>query len=249
MNSVLKENLNKIIVLFIIVIAFVISLAIMLKYKTEGETNMPWILNKILIVSSADASNNSENTENHKWNLNINQYNDIYFYIGKNDNYKKNTFITSVTIENINIKQPQKGNITLYRPSNLESKVFSYDEEFLIKDSVTFNGAKSDDAKNLEINNSGGMISFRVLNKDISKYISDDDDEIHYDGSLLEKTGVAVEEISAELNFDLVIKTNKSTYRGNFTIQVPNENLEKEGVSQKTINDFSNIIFKRERSK
>ena len=93
------------------------------------------------------------------------------------------------------------------------------------------------------------MISFRVLNKDISKYISDDDDEIHYDGSLLEKTGVTVEEISAELNFDLVIKTNKSTYRGNFTIQVPNENLEKDGVSQKTIDDFSNIIFKRERSK
>ena len=60
MNSVLKENLNKIIVLFIIVIAFGISLAIMLKYKTEGETNMPWILNKILIVSSADASNNLE---------------------------------------------------------------------------------------------------------------------------------------------------------------------------------------------
>ncbi len=249
MNSLLKENLNKMIVLFIIVIAFGISLAIMLKYKTEGETNMPWVLNKILIVSSAEASNNTENAENHKWNLNINQYNDIYIYIGKNDNYKKNTYINSINIENINIKQPQKGNITLYKPSNLENKVFSYNDEFLINDSVTFNGAKSDNAKNLEINNSGGTVLFRILNKDVGQYISDEDDEIHYDGSLLEKTGIGVEEISAEINFDLVIKTNKSTYRGSFTIKVPNENLEKEGVSQKTIDDFSNIVFKRERSK
>jgi hypothetical protein len=39
MNKIIKEKLNKVLALLIIVIAFAITLIIMLKYKTEGEIN------------------------------------------------------------------------------------------------------------------------------------------------------------------------------------------------------------------
>ena len=55
MNKIIKEKLNKVLALLIIVIAFAVTLMIMLKYKTEGETNLPFLLTKIMIVSSADS--------------------------------------------------------------------------------------------------------------------------------------------------------------------------------------------------
>ena len=111
MNKVLKEKIKQVIVLLIIVIAFGITLSIMFKYKTEGESKLPFNLSKIMIVSSAEAESKDENPNNNKWNLDINQYNDIYIEISKNEDYSASaysggsqyTYIKSVKIENINI--------------------------------------------------------------------------------------------------------------------------------------------------
>ena len=59
-----------------IVMSFIIVLALMIVYHYDGEVRMPFVLDKILIVSSADGKNNS--TDDTKWNIDINQYSDIY---------------------------------------------------------------------------------------------------------------------------------------------------------------------------
>ena len=78
MNKIVKEKLKEAILLFVIIIAFGSVLSIMLKYENEGEKNMPFNLTEMLVISSVDETTKSENPENYKRNLNLNQYNDIY---------------------------------------------------------------------------------------------------------------------------------------------------------------------------
>lgn len=249
MTKILKEKMNQIIVLLIVIIAFGVTLAVMLKYKTEGETNLPIVLDKIMIVSSAEAESKEDNPDNQKWNLQINQYNDVYMNIDINEEYKKTEYIKSVSIENINIEQPQKGKYEIYMPNSSEGKQFVYNDMYLVQNSLTYNGSTQDNARTLEIANQGGVFLFRVVNRNIAEYVSNEDDEIKYDGTLLGKTGINEEELKARINFDIVLRTNETAYRGNVTITIPNENLSKEGVVQTTDNDFSDVVFKRERIK
>ena len=254
MNKVLKEKIKQVIVLLIIVIAFGITLSIMFKYKTEGESKLPFNLSKIMIVSSAEAESKDENPNNNKWNLDINQYNDIYIEISKNEDYSASaysggsqyTYIKSVKIENINISKPNKGTIYKYMPYSQENKLFSYEDNYEITDSLTFQGAETNNTKQLQISNQGGTVLFRIVNKDVYEFVSDGDDEISYDGTLLEKTGVTLDDIKVSVSFDLVIETDKTTYRGKINFILPCGNIQTEGVSQQVITDFSNVVFKRE---
>ncbi len=245
MNKIVKEKLKQGGTLLIIVIAFVCALAIMLKYENEGEKNMPFVLKEIFTVSSAEAENKAENPNNNKWNMNINQYNDVYIQFEKNEKYTKTAYIKNITIENINITNPELGTVSLYTPNSTEGKLFSYEDPYLIKNSLTYKGASIDNKKTLEVANQGGTIIFRIVNKNVSEYISNSDDEIAYDGTLLNKTNVNLEKIKFNINFDIVIQTENNQYRGNITMSLPEKDIE-QGVSKTTINDFSNIIFKRE---
>lgn len=247
MNTIIKEKLNKVGALLIIVIAFAITITIMFKYKTEGETNLPFLVTKIMIVSSADSETKKENPENYKWNMDINQYNDVYMEIKKNYEYKKNSYIKSVSLENFKLSTPKVGTEQAYMPNSTEGKQFIYDDNFIFKDSLTYNGASSNNPKKLEIANQGGNLVFRIANRRTAEYVSNEDGEIAYDGTLLKKTKVNIEDIKVNVNFDIVIKTNNLKYRGNISFEIPPLDLEEKGVSNITITDFSNVVFKREK--
>ncbi len=247
MNKIVKEKIKQAFLLFIIIISFVCVLAIMLKYETEGEKNMPFSLEEMLIVSSADGQTKSENSKNYKWNMDINQYNDIYIKIKRNENYKEQAYIESISIENINYSNPKKGTIEVYMPNSTEEKLFSYEKNFIVNNSLTYKGANTDNSKALEIGNQGGTLLFRVLNKNVAEYVSNDDDEISYNGTLLKKLGLNEEDITIDVSFDIVIRTNKTKFRGKINVKLPCSNLLEEGVSKIDITDFSNIIFKREK--
>lgn len=247
MNKIIKEKISKGIALLIIVIAFVISLSIMLKYNIEGEKKMPFILKEMLIVSSAEAESKEENPDNNKWNLAVNQYNDIYLEIKKDEDTDKLAYIKNVKIENIEMTEAKKGKLIAYMPSTAEESLFTYEDNLIIQNSLTFNGAEADNSKRLEISNEGGTIMFRVVNKNISEYISNEDDEVAYDGTLLKKTNVEEDEIKFNIKFDLVVTTNSNTYRGTLELELPCGNVSEDGVSKKSITNFEDIIFKREK--
>ena len=202
MNKIIKEKLNKVLALLIIVIAFAVTLMIMLKYKTEGETNLPFLLTKIMIVSSADSETKQENPDNYKWNMSINQYNDIYMEIKKNYEYK-------ISIENLKISEPKIGKEIAYMPNSTDGMQYVYDDNFIIKDNLTYNGASANNPKNLEIANQGGNVLFRIANRNTSEYVSNEDGEVAYNGTLLKKTNVNIDDIKVNVNFDVVIRTNE----------------------------------------
>lgn len=241
-----KEKLKLAVTLAIIIIAFGISITIMLKYSEEGETNMPFKLSEIIVVSSAEGVTKEENPENYKWNLSIMQYNDIYMQISKNEEYNKNAYIESVTIENFSFTNPKIGNTRVYMPNSKDGGLFSYDDSYLIQRSLTYKGAESSNTKTLQISSQGGIVLFRAANTGVGEYVSNDDAEISHDGTLITKTNATLEDLKYTISFDIVIDTNIAKYRGNVSLELPCSDILTEGTSQLDEKDCSNIIFKRE---
>ena len=95
LNSNKKKIFERIAVISVITIITVVVLLLMLKYEVEGETNMPFELTKIIVVSSAEGVESTED----RLNLSLVQINDIYLQIEKNENVKKENSIKSVIIE------------------------------------------------------------------------------------------------------------------------------------------------------
>ena len=94
-----KEKIKACIAMAIIIIIILLSIIFSIKYQVEGESNMPFKLSKITIVSTAEGNENEGEKE--KWNMSIYQNNDIYFSIEKNDKYNKEELIDNISIENI----------------------------------------------------------------------------------------------------------------------------------------------------
>lgn len=139
----------------------------MLKYEVEGESNMPFELSQIVVVSTAEGREiEGENT----WNLDIIQNNDVYIHIGKNKNYRETEVIKSITIDNFEINEkPAKGKIEIYKPSNNEGKVYEYEDKYKIEDKLIYKGEEKNNLKEAKIANQGGIIAFRYSNQDLRK--------------------------------------------------------------------------------
>ncbi len=71
------------ILLFIIIMVIFAVCLVSIKYDVEGETNMPYILSKIAIISSSQGNDKEEKVEGNQWNFAIDQDNDIYLYVEK----------------------------------------------------------------------------------------------------------------------------------------------------------------------
>lgn len=249
MNKIVKEKIKEAITLFLIIIIFVGVLAIMLKYENEGEKNMPYKLSEMLVVSSAEEYEKPENPDGYKWNMNINQYNDIYINIQKSENMEEAIYIDNISIENLKIEAPEDTKVIAYMPNDDEKNIFKYDDEHKIEDTLTYNAGEASDYKKLEVGKEGGIVLFRIVNQDVAEYVSNDDGELKYDGTLLKNANVSEDKLKIRVNFDVVIKTNKTGYRGNITIDLPSGDVKEEGVSRFHQTDFENIIFKRDINK
>ena len=82
----------------IIVIIFFIVGIIILKYHVEGEKDMPFEISNIKIISSVEGIDQENKQE--KWNISINQNNDIYIYVEKNQDYKDTEVIENIILDN-----------------------------------------------------------------------------------------------------------------------------------------------------
>ena len=155
--------------------------------------------------------------------------------------------IKKITLENFNVtKKAEKGILKIYRPTGELENLYKYSQQDYLNDKITYVGEKIDDLKALEIATSGGMIGFRVSLDELGKFVSNENDEISYDGSLLKNANVTNEQIQTNLNFDMIIETNENIkFRGTFSLELPKGNILEEGSSSLEITDFSDVIFKR----
>lgn len=220
-----------------------VVISIMLKYEVEGEKTLPYSLSKIFVISTVEGTptDDGENI----WNIQVKQANDLYFYIDKSEVTEET--IKQITLQNFSLtKSPEKGEVTIYRPTGELENLYTYSEQNYLNESLTYTGATIDDLKTLEIANEGGVIGCRVALNNLGTYISNDSTEITYDGTLLQNIGISIEDIKLEMSFDLLIETNENvTYKGTISIALPGEDLLQNGSSNFEIKDFGNVIFKR----
>ena len=244
-----KQALSKkvihicIISIIIIGIAFT-ALMFILKYDETGEINMPFMVNKISVISTVDGQD-VENPQA-KWDLRVNQNNDIYIYIEKNNNYNKTETISTVKIDNLRVeKNSNVGEIKFYRQSQDEKQLYKNIEENVFE-SLEYKGSKSSNSKKLEISNQGGIIEFRCANNNIGVYKSDEDSEINHE-ELLKKININEEDLYGNIYFDLTIKldSGKIFKAESIKITIPNSDLILNGKVGKEHDFTEKIIFKR----
>ena len=239
-----KKILNICIVCIIIVGIIFTAMMSILKYDEKGETNMPFRVSKISVVSTVNGQD-VENPEA-KWDINVIQNNDIYIYIEKNDQYKKQETIKSVKLDNIKVQEaPSVGDIKIYKPTSNEVTLFENVDENIV-DVLEFNGSKTTNSKNLEISNQGGVLCFRAANNNVGTYISNDDVEINYN-NLLRKLNIDNQSLISKVKFNITITLNsgKAFKAENVELQIPNEGIFEKGTVGHEYTDLESIVFKR----
>lgn len=241
-------NLNKKIfhMVMIIVIIFAILCVggiLILKYQVEGESNLPFKITKISIVESVEGMENQGTAE--KWNLNVNQNNDIYVYIEKNSAYGKTEIIEEVEVNNIIAeKQTQKGETKFYKPVIDEKRMFINSAENEISN-IIYKGELESNIKEQKISNQGGIVAFRYAINNISQYISETDEQIDH-SQLLKLTNLTQEDLKTNLSFDITIKlTSSKKYQATIKLDVPTDEIIEKGTLGKDLEGIEDIVFKR----
>lgn len=202
--------------------------------------------NNTIVKQNLDG-NSTENSQEEKylWNEKVIQTNDVYIYIDKNENYKKDAVINSVKIENIQIlESPKIGKIQVYMPNSIEGEVYNYVNNFLVDYSLTYNGALVDNKKTLEIGNQGGCICLSFANTQIGEYKSNEDKQIEQGAFILEKMKITDEDLKFSVSFDLIIDIGDKAYKGNIKLNLPVEGLVGNKESHIELTSFD-TIFKR----
>lgn len=241
-----KRVLRKYVFIAFLLIITAIVILLMIKYNVEGEKNMPFKLNKIVVQSTIDAKSR-EGTGN-LWDLKLTQNNDVYIYFEKNKEIESENQIKSIKIKRIaQVVKPEKGQISVLLPtSNKINKIFSNSTENYLNKTIEYNANTSDNLETQEICQDGGMIAFRISNQNIGEYVSNEGNEIKYDKSLLEKAGIDEKELRFTVEIDLVIElTEDEKYKGTISLELPTETFENRGAITTEITDTSKIIFKR----
>lgn len=238
-NNVFKNSIFTAIICVFLMVVF----SIMIKYDVEGEKQMPFSLDKILLVSTVDGDI-IEDKEN-LWNIGVTQVNDIYVYVNK-------TIENDLTIENITFnnfvinKAPQKGKLKLLRPTGELSNLYSLSEQDYLNEGITYLGGRIDDMKSLEIGNNGGIVGFRMAITDLGSYISNENTEIIYDGRLLSNLKITEPELDFNISFDIIIETSDHVkYKTTATMSMPVQGFIENGSANLEIKDLSNLVFKR----
>ncbi len=229
--------------LIVLAILFVVGV-VSLKYNVEGEGNLPFYVSKISIISNVEGNDVEDSTN--KWNLQVNQNNDIYLYIKKNDDYKDTEIIESVKLNNFNIEQNSKiGEIKLLKPdSNIESVIFKNTTEKEVNE-IEYIGDMNSNIKEMKISNQGGLVVFRYAINNIGNYISNDDEEINH-SELLKKLNVNDDDLKFKVTFDICITLNSGkAYKSNISLELPVNDVVNQGTQSTELTDLKNIVFKR----
>ncbi len=241
----MKKYVKKILFGLFIALVLFIALMIVVNYNEEGEKVLPFKFSKIVIVSAINGD--SKTGTDTVWDIDLNQINDFYISIVPENNSNKET-IKSVTVKNFKISpQDGVGNKKILSPTgDLGATLYSNSEENYKDSEIVFDGAATDDLKSRQIGNMGGTIAFRYELENIGKFKGNDETEIKYDASILQKVGLSVENLNTEISFDVLIRTSKNVvYKGNINLQTPVGNLNENASGEKVIEDFSNVVFKR----
>lgn len=230
-----------VLIIMIAIILFILGITI-LRYNVEGETNMPFQLSKISIISSSEGKD--KQATDTRWSFDIYQSNDIFLYLDKNQSYHKTEVIQSVSIDNMVINAKKKEKIKIYQPDQEDEKLIFKNKEENHVQTIEYKGDMTSDLKQLKISNQGGLVAFRCSLDDLVTYTSNEEEINHHD--LLKKAGVTQEDLATKITFDLLIKLEEGKeYKATIHLDLPVENVIEKGTASTEITNTKDFIFKR----
>ena len=244
LNSFSKKRIiHTYVVIVIVIMILLIASLFMFKYHVEGETNLPFNLKKINVVSTAESDLNQD--EEGIWHAGILQKNDIFFTIEKNSNYKKEEAIKKVSFENFQVTKINENMVVdIYRPTTSAS-TYNYSEEYKVE-RLEYQGGQSTNTEALQINNQGGLIGFSITSGNLGEYIFSENEKLPSDGRLLAKAGIKSEDINFKISFDLIIETESNhRFKANIVLDLPTGDILEEGVGSIEDAQLEKVVFKR----
>lgn len=199
----------------------------MLSFTDKNQSTV-FTVDSITLFSSADAGYKT-NTANNFTIQNLYQYTDIALFIkNTSDEDTLENTLKKVRIENIQFSNtPKLGNPSLYFKSLNDFAKSDITEENKITDSFEFTVSSSDEADLSTptlYNNLANPLTFSYVNSNIkSDYtITDISSPITYDGSLLQKCNIHLEDICCTLSFDIYITNNlDEDFKTTVSIDIP----------------------------
>ena len=238
-----KRIIHTYIVIVIVIMILLIASLFMLKYHVEGETNLPFVIKKINIISTAESDLNQDAES--IWHAGILQKNDVFFTIEKNSNYKKEELIKKISFENFQVTKTNENMVVeIYRPT-ITASTYNYSEEYKVQ-RLEYQGGQSTNTEVLQINNQGGLIGFSITSGNLGEYIFSENEKLPSDGRLLAKAGIKSEDINFKISFDLIIETESNhRFKANITLDLPTGNILEEGVGSLEDTQLENVVFKR----
>lgn len=245
LRTLVSNKMFHLVVIIVIIVAILFFLGItILKYNVEGETNMPFVLSKISIISQSLGTDKT--VEGMRWAFDVNETNDIYLYIDKNEGNNQEELIKSVKIDSMNVNiAPTIGQTNFYKPDVTDVNLFFKDSAENVINSLEYAGDVESDIKNLKISNQGGIVAFRYSINNVAEYTSNDDEQIEHK-DLLNKAGVDYNNLKSNISFDLTINLESGkVFKSNINLDLPLDNVVQEGVVSKEITDVEQFIFKR----
>ena len=243
-QSFSKKIFHICMVISILVVMLFIFGMIAIRYEVEGETNLPFNISKIIVVSNIGTK--EKENPNYYWDFEIMQCNDIYMSIEKNSGYNDTEVIEEIKLTNFNLtEKPKKGEMAILKPNSETGSLFDMHEQDIV-DEISYKGALNTNVQKLQIGNQGGIILFRYANTSLGEYSSNDGSEIKHDISLLPIIGLQKEDLYTRLSFDMIVTLkSEKQYQATIELEMPIESLDENKSGSYEINDMSNIIFKR----
>lgn len=260
-----KKVLLIIINIILLVILIFLSYLLFFKYILKGNfeksalefsnknNKIIFQIDKIVMFSNCDSVNKSALASNFTIE-NLYQYTDIALYINSplKEKNMENT-LKKVSIANVNFSMlPSLGDPKLYFKSINNFAKGEIINENLIGNSLDFNITSNDEA-NLDLpvlyNNLANPITLSYVNSNVkSDYtFTDTSTPITYDGSLLKRCNVLLEDIASKFSFDILITNNlNEEFKCTIFIDIP---LKDDNISiydgNITLKKDTNFIFYR----
>ena len=166
----------------------------------------------LFIFFSSETTINSNNTTTIN---NLNQFTDIAIFINnENEDYTLENTLKSVSIKGISFNTtPNLGTPNLYYKGLQDFAKFSVNEENILSSDLDFTVSSEDEINYDEpilFNNCANPITLGYVNSNIKTdyTINNSDSAIRYDGSLLQKCNVLLDDIHCSLSFTIYIENN-----------------------------------------
>lgn len=246
--KIIKDKLNNkfiilltaltISIIIFLILFYIVSISFIKKYSFENfaldisdkNNKKIFTIDKIVLFSSC----NSDSSVNTNSTININnltQYTDIAIFINNSsEEHNLSNTLKSVSMKNFSFNNtPKLGTYNIYYKSLTDFAKYSFSEDNLIDNELDFKIISSDEANYSEpvlFNNCANPITLSYINSNITnEYTISNDNSISYDGSLLKKCNILLNDISCSFSFTIFIENNLGEkFKCPVYINIPLEN-------------------------